>query len=97
MSQRNQQTNFKRAVRRFQALGAPAPQRIWSWETDDGGYWPCDADVSEFLSLVQGKGWRTARFWADRCGRDAVGMGRCDVVCLIDRLSVTQSIDQSFN
>ena len=71
MKQTNLATSFKRAVRRFQAPAgarqAGQPPRIWAWEMDDGGYWPCDADHSEFLSLVQAKGWRAARYWTDRC------------------------------
>ena len=71
MKQTNLATSVKRAVRRFQAPAgaqqAGQPPRIWAWEMDDGGYWPCDADHSEFLSLVQAKGWRAARYWTDRC------------------------------
>lgn len=67
-TQRNLSTNFKRAVRRFQAPNWGPSAEVWSWEPDAGGqYWPCDADISEWLSLCCAKGWRSARSWTDRC------------------------------
>lgn len=66
--QTNTGTGFRRAVRRFQLPGAGPPAQTWSWETDAaGGFWPCDADVSEWLTLARAKGWRTVRYWTDRC------------------------------